>query len=239
MGEKVATFDFGTPGLIEGLPPLLRDALQSAAVPVKYRDGQQIHSRGDVKAGLSIVCSGAVRVGNVGRDGAYMPTAILGPGQTFGEFTLFADLPRTHDAEAVGETVVDQVTRARFERVMDNHPDLRRQLLASLASRLHQALEFIDDIRRLPLTVRVAKALAVMAKTSAGRISLKVKQSDLAETMGVSRVSMGKVLEELEEMGLLKRRYGAVELPDTASLKEWIDARAQISPLKTSRQPPV
>ena len=238
MGEKTATFDFGTPGLIEGLPPPLRDALQSAGVPVKYKDGQQIHSRGDVKTGLSIVRSGAVRMGNVGRDGAYMPTVVLGPGQTFGEFTLFADLPRTHDAEAVGDTVVDQVSRSRFERVMDDHPELRRQLLASLASRLHQALEFIDDIRRLPLPVRVAKALAVMAKTNTGSVTLKVKQTDLAETMGVSRVSMGKVLEELESLGLLQRGYGAIDLPDTAALKEWIDAHAQISPLQTTGQAP-
>ncbi len=234
MAEKTATFDFGTPGLIEALPDALRDALQSAGTPVRYEDGQQIHSRGDIKPGLSIVRSGSVRVGNVGRDGGYMPTAVLGPGQTFGEFTLFADLPRTHDAEAVGNTVVVQVNRTRFERVMDDHPDLRRSLLASLASRLHQALEFIDDIRRLPLIVRVAKALAVMAASEDTDVTIHVKQSVLAETMGVSRVSLGKTLEQLETAGLLSRGYGAIHIPDRTALQAWIEARAQISPLETT-----
>ena len=234
MAEKAATFDFGTQGLIEALPDALRDTLQSAGTPVRYEDGQQIHSRGDLKPGLSIVQSGAVRIGNVGRDGSYMPTAVFGPGQTFGEFTLFADLPRTHDAEAVGNTVVVQVNRSRFERVMNDQPDLRRLLLSSLASRLHHALEFIDDIRRLPLAVRVAKALAVMASSDDPDVTLHVKQSILAETMGVSRVSLGKALEELEKAGLLSRGYGAIHIPDRPTLHAWIDARAQISPLETT-----
>ncbi len=234
MVEKSATFDFGTPGLIEALPPPLRDALQAAGVPVSYGDGQQIHARGDLKPGLSIVRAGAVRFGNVGRDGSYMATALLGPGQTFGEFTLFADLPRTHNADAVGDTVVNQVSRARFERVMDGHPELRRQLLASLASRLHQALEFIDDMRRLPLTVRVAKTFGVMARHATGPVRIRVKQTALAETFGVSRVSMGKVLQELEAARLIRRGYGAIELPDPRALHDWIDARIQVTPLETT-----
>lgn len=231
MTKKAATFDFGTSGLIDALPETLRKALQSAGVPMRYADGQLIHERGDAKPGLSIVRSGAVRMGNVGRDGNYMATALLGPGQTFGEFTLFADLPRTHDAEAVGDTVVDQVSRRRFEQVMDDHPELRRRLLSSLASRLHQALEFIDDVRRLPLNVRVAKMLAVMGRTEREPVKLVVKQSQLAETMGVSRVSMGKVLEELEAQSLIKRGYGSIDIPDRQRLQDWIADRAQISPL--------
>ncbi len=231
MTKKAATFDFGTSGLIDALPDTLRQALQSAGVPMRYTDGQLIHERGDAKPGLSIVRSGAVRMGNVGRDGSYMATVLLGPGQTFGEFTLFADLPRTHDAEAVGDTVVDQVSRRRFERVMDDHPELRRRLLSSLASRLHQALEFIDDVRRLPLNVRVAKMLAVMGRTEQEPVKLIVKQSQLAETMGVSRVSMGKVLEELETQSLIKRGYGSIDIPDRQRLRDWIADRAQISPL--------
>lgn len=225
--------------MLDALPDDLRSALQSAAIPMKYVDGQRIHERGDVKPGLSIVRDGAVRFGNVGRDGSYMVTAVLGSGQTFGEFTLFADLPRTHDAEAIGDTLVDQVTRRRFEKVMDEHPDLRRLLLASLASRLHQALEFIDDIRRLPLNLRVAKTLAVMTQASDGPARLLVKQADLAETMGVSRVSMGKVLEELETIGLLERGYGAITIQDQQALHEWIDARVQISPLENTSYDPL
>ena len=239
MIEKSATFDFGTRGLIDSLPDPMRRALQVAGVPVSYADGQQIHARGDVKPGLSIVRAGAVRFGNVGRDGSYVPTALLGPGQTFGEFTLFADLPRTHDAEAVGDTVVDQVTRARFERVMDDHPDLRRLLLSSLASRLHQALEFIDDMRRLPLNVRAAKALSAMAASGEGAVTIRVKQTTLAETLGVSRVSMGKVLEELETAGLLTRGYGAITVPDRKRLQDWIEARVQISPLESTASDPI
>ena len=85
---------------METLPVASAHRLRRAAVLVRYGEGELIHNRGDDKPGLSIVHRGHVRVGIYGYAGTFILSALLGPGQTFGEFTLLAGLPRTHDAVA-------------------------------------------------------------------------------------------------------------------------------------------
>lgn len=201
--------------------------LTRAAKTTAYTDGQMIHSRGDSAPGLSIVRSGAVKVGNVGRDGSYLTTSILGVGQCFGEFTLLAGLPRTHDATSVSATVVDQVSGKSFMRLFEAEVELSRALLTIALRRTHGLLEFIDDMRRLALPVRIAKFLLHNSTTT----ELEVRQEELAFTFGVSRVSMGKVLKQLERAGLIKRGYGRIEILDRTLLAAWVEDRLVVTPL--------
>lgn len=203
-------------------------ALSQAAKTTNYTHEELIHSRGDAAPGLSIVRKGAVKVGNVGVDGSYLTTSVLGTGQCFGEFTLFADLPRTHEATAVGTTTVDQIPARRFLRLFETEAELSRALLTISLRRTHGLLEFVDDMRRLPLPVRVAKFL--LFNTS--RPDLNVLQEDIAFTFGVSRVSMSKVLKRLEREGLIQRGYRQITILDRSALENWVESNLILSPLQ-------
>ncbi len=217
-----ALFDFGIPGLMATLPPELATALGTAAVRMHFKDGQQIHARGDGVEALSIVHSGSARLGYVDREGNYRSTAILGPGQFFGEFTIFARLPREFDAIAIGPTVISEVSRLRFDRLIEQHRGLRAHFLSSLAFRLHAALQFVDDLRRLPLTVRVGKVLAVSARSFAAGNTVNMTQTELSEILGVTRASVNKALKELEQQKLVARAYSKITLPDPQRLQDWV-----------------
>jgi len=214
--------DFGLSGLRDTLPPDLEDALFSAAVSVTYTDGQLIQARGDTNPTLSIVKSGTVRMGQIGLDGGYTGMAVLGPGQFFGEFTIFGGLPREFDAFAVGPTVVEHINGTRFDRLLDKHRGIRSYFLAFLAQRLHAALSFVDDLRQLPLPARVGKTLHMMHQSDSTSPSIKVTQTELAEMLGVTRVSINKALAELEEEGLLSRAYGQIQIPSSQKLSRWV-----------------
>ncbi len=225
------TLEFGVPGLLNSLPAPIRKAVETAAVPIRYRDGALIQARGDATPGLSIVRAGAVRIGNIGADGEHLTTAVLGAGQTFGEMTLFGDLPRTFDARAYGPTTIDHVSQVRFERLLEEHPPLSRFVLRSLSLQLHAALEFIDDMRRLPLLLRVAKLLANMTRFASEKATLETTQTAIANTLGVTRVSVANALAELEREGLVVRGYARVEIPDVSTLRRWVDEHAELSPV--------
>lgn len=209
---------------VQGAPlsPRLMSRLTAAAVRVRYQDGVLIHARGDAKPGLSIVHTGAVRFSNPGLDGSVITTGTLGPGQFFGEATLFAGLPRTHDAVAAGPTVIDQLSKKRFDQIFDEEPDLARMMLQAMTQRLYLALDFMDDLRRLPLKARVAKLISTRSAISGNRNTLEANQSELAFTLGVSRVSMGKALGALQKEGIVKLGYGRIDIPDRKKLKVWI-----------------
>lgn len=224
--------DFDSRPLLSLLPEDLAARLSAAATPVEYEDGETIHSRGDDKPGLSIIRSGAVRFAIPGADGSYVTTSILGPGDFFGEATLFAHLPRAYDAIAVGETVVEQITKTRFDRIFDDEPALARLMLEATTQRLYAILEFLDDVRRLPLPVRTAKMIAGMARSAKNAGEVECSQADLAFTLGVSRVSMGKTLSALQDQGLIVLGYGRIGVPDRTALDNWIADRSPLQPLK-------
>ena len=219
------------PGLMELMPEPLARRVRAAAKPTRYRDGQLIHTRGELQRGLSIVRSGAVRFGNAGDDGSYVTTTVMGPGQSFGEFTLFGDLPRTHDATAVGATVVDSLDQARLNRLLVEAPELWRILMVATTKRLHDALELLDDFRRLPLSALTAKLLLTLPPSEEDAAAVTCNQADLAFTLGVSRVSVGKALAQLQKAGLVILGYRTITLRDRAGLKRWVAKHRVLAPL--------
>lgn len=223
--------EFQSPPLLSLLSEDYRQELLNISQTRTYLDGQAIHFRGDYKPGLSIIRSGSVLMSNVDKEGNAITTTILGVGQSFGEFTLFAGLPRTHDAFAVGETKVAQIQKVNFDDFLAKHPDLCYQLLVVTTKRLHEMLEFTDDLRRLPLEVNIAKLLLNMSSSSPNPCIIKCSQSDIALTLGVTRASINRVLSKLEKKGLLTLGYGQITIR-TDRLIDWIEEHRALSPVR-------
>ena len=120
-----------SPTLMELLSPRLRSLIEETANVVKYQDGQMIHARGAQNIGLSIVKSGSAQIGIMGLDGKFIIVGQLRPGESFGEFTLYTDLPRTHDVSAAGETEIFQLQERDFRRLEAKYPELASALLRS------------------------------------------------------------------------------------------------------------
>lgn len=219
------------------LPATLMDEIRQSGRKVGYADGQLIQQRGDAKTAFSIVESGQVLAGNVGADGTFLTAVLLNPEDHFGEFTLFAGLPRTQNLWAVGETVINHIAGADFQALFDREPALPRALLMISLRRVHFLVEFLDGQRRLPLPVRIAYLLLTSLEDEPRRGSHEVtcRQEDLAYMLGVSRVAVGKALKSLAADGLVVRRYGNIVLPDVQRLSEWVDNERQVSPIRVSR----
>ncbi|MDX1489264.1 MAG: Crp/Fnr family transcriptional regulator [Acidiferrobacterales bacterium] len=224
----------GVPRLAELLPDTLMRRLLGLGTLVRYKDGELLHQRGEHKPGLSIVQAGQVVAGNLGSDGSFLMSSQIGPGECFGEFTLFAGLPRTHEISSVGESAVYQIPAAPFMALFDNEPDIARALLVIALVKYHALLEFVDSLRRLPLEVRVARLLLANVGDRTGRQEVKCRQEDLAFTFGVTRVSIGKVIARLQGEGLIEAGYGRIVVPDVSKLEEWVEARSLITPLEAS-----
>ena len=224
-------YDFGTPSLRSLLPGAVYDALIAAGRSMTHRDGSLIHARGDVRPGVTVIVAGAVRVGNPGADGSFVTTSVLGAGHCIGEMTLFTGLARTHEAVAVGDTVVAQLSAADYRREADRAPALDQAIAAMMAHRLHMQLEFADDLRRLPLIVLVAKLLhGVAVRDEQGVV--EASHDEIAAMLGASRVAVGNALTTLEQAGLIARGYRRVAISDPAAVRRWVAERSMLSPLR-------
>jgi CRP-like cAMP-binding protein len=220
------------PTFMNLLSEATRDSVMKTATLMHYQNNQLIHTRGQTKPGLSIVSTGSVHVGVSDTEGVFVMAGILGPGESFGEFTLFADLPRTHDAIAFGPTTVFQIPQSRFIPLYQKEPEIASALLKSSLLRTHQLLEQLDAIRRLPLLERTAKALLSMSDSSGNKSGVACLQSDLAFALGVTRVSAGKVLKQLAGYGLIELGYRQIHFPDKSKLESWVEEHCNTTPLR-------
>ena len=119
-----------------------------------------------------------MHAGIYGVDGKFVMTAILGEGECFGEFTLFTDLPRTHDVYAGRATKVYQLSGRVFMRLYEAEPDISRALLKTTLLRSHLVLEMLDAIRRLPIPQRTARILLAMSQTTSTPNELNCRQDE-------------------------------------------------------------
>ena len=212
-----------TPAFLELLPSEVVDQIIAVSALMKYSNGQLIHTRGSLKPGLSIVHKGGAHVGVNGIDGTFVMVAALGPGECFGEFTLFTELPRTHDISSIGESQIYQLSQTKFDVLYQREPSISRALLKTTLMRTHVLLEMLDAIRRLPILERTAKVLLSMSYTLGGSNVLRGRQDELAFTLGITRVSLSKALKELSHLGLIETGYAKITIPDRVQLSDWVE----------------
>jgi CRP/FNR family transcriptional regulator, cyclic AMP receptor protein len=217
-------------GFLSLLPAPIFERLASDAVQMRYDDGQQIHARGEKKPGFSMIRKGKVRLGSISPNGSFVEFGLLRAGDVYGEMTVISGIARVHDSYAVGPTIVDQLSAERFRALLDEFPALQSHLLKLMARRLQHTYQRIDDILMLPLIDRVGRHLLEIRRRISRSQSLPVKQSDLAEAMAASRVSISKVMAQLSELGFVATGYGRIHLNDPDALTAWLENRHHIAP---------
>lgn len=225
---KTTTFAPSDASLFAALPGGVRECLLLHGSRRTFADGAWLHRRGDTDRQLSIVIRGAVQLSNLGRDGRSIVIATLAPGDSFGEFPLFAGSPRFFDFRAVGETELCVISAATLEQLMSDDANIATAIITLLANRLQLALEIIDDERRLALPARTAKALLRQPRDSEANNCITVTQHALADELGVSRVALGKALTRLRDLGLVETGYGRIRIPDDTQVVNWLVEQSPI-----------
>lgn len=186
---------------------------------VRYRPGQTIHRQGDRDRSLQVIIEGQVSFSRLDLDGRKVNAAVFGPGETFGEIPLLTGRARTHDAVAVGPVRLLRLSDRQFRELLNRKPDLRDRLLAELAERLIHAADRLDSALRLSVPQRVAQFLVAEVERSAGGRSLGVRQTDIAEALGVTREAVAAALRQFREARLIETRYRAIDVLDVEALR--------------------
>ncbi|MET0997410.1 MAG: Crp/Fnr family transcriptional regulator, partial [Marmoricola sp.] len=149
--------------LFSALDDEAANALRSSMAENSLRRGEVLFHEGDQGDRLYIVTDGKVKLGRTSSDGRENLLAILGPGQMFGELSLFDPGPRSATVTAVTETVFLSLSHDDLLRWLEGRPGVALGLLAQLAGRLRKTNEVVADLVFSDVPGRVAKALLDLA----------------------------------------------------------------------------
>ncbi|MFZ0158351.1 MAG: Crp/Fnr family transcriptional regulator [Kineosporiaceae bacterium] len=201
------------------------EALKATMARREVARGEVLFTEGDPGDRLYIIVEGKIKLGRASGDGRENLLAILGPGEMFGELSLFDPGPRNATATAVADTALLGVGSDDLATWLNGRPDVARQLLRSLARRLRRTNEALADLVFSDVPGRVAKALLDLSErfgtpTEEGlRVTHDLTQEELAQLVGASRETVNKALADFAARNWLRLDQRAVLLLDIDRLR--------------------
>jgi CRP-like cAMP-binding protein len=185
--------------------------------------GQVLYSPDGPTEVLFILKKGRIRLYQVGIDGRTMTTAMITPGQVFGEMAALDQHLDQAYAQTVDPCVVCLMSRADVQKLLRSDPRIATRVAEFLGLR-------VADLERRPVDGvlksapdRLAASLARLAGTERPA-TVKLTHEQLAGLVGSSRETTTKVLGDLADRGLVSLRRGRIVVRDASALRASADS---------------
>ena len=194
--------------------------LRQSMVALKLNKGQVLFKEGQDGDRLYVVVHGKIKLGTTSADGRENLLSILGPGEMFGELSLFDPEPRTSTATAVTDAKLVSLAHEAVIGLVTTNPQTSLELLRRLAQRLRKSNEILADLVFADVPGRVAKAIMDLGerfgvqKEDGLHVNHDLTQEELAQLVGASRETVNKALADFAARGWVKLEPRAVLVTD-------------------------
>lgn len=205
------------------------DAEGAAALRATLREtvvakGDMLFQEGEPGNRMYVILDGKVKLGQASGDGRETLLAVLGPGEMFGELSLFDPGMRTSTATALTDAVVLGMGNDQLQPWLAGRPEVATALLQALARRLRRTNEAMADLVFSDVPGRVAKALMDLGEkfgtiTPDGlMVTHDMTQEELAQLVGASRETVNKALADFAQRGWIRLESRQVLILDVERL---------------------
>ena len=198
------------------------------AIPRSYPADTRVFHEGDPGDACYIVRTGSCRVTREHPDGRAITLANLGPGAIFGELAMLDGESRSASVEATQDTELLALPATDVRALIRSHPQMAEKLVVALTRRLREANERISRQSFQTVPSRVAGVLDQLlaedrvAPTVRDGVTIRLRQSDLAQLAGTSRESVSRFLATLERAGVVQVGRGRVTVLEPERLGAYI-----------------
>lgn len=191
----------------------------------EVRRREVIYLPGDPGESLFIVNGGRVKISKVTRDGKALTLNYCGPSEIFGETCLVEGGPREEMAEAMENSMVTEVLRDDFERMLTAHSALGLHMTKLLAGRRRDLENKLETLVFRDVTSKLAELLLQLAdeygvEDSRGTlVALKITHQELANLIGSTRETVSLTLSQFKRKNLISTDGRKVIISDSESLR--------------------
>jgi CRP/FNR family transcriptional regulator len=193
---------------------------------VKLSRGEHLFNEGDDGDALYVVLDGKMKLTRQAADGRENLLSVIGPGEMFGELSLFDPRPRTSTASAVTDALLVGLKHEALTSWLQEHPEVSLHLLRALAQRLRRANDVTADLVFTDVPGRVAKNLLDLADRFGSKeadglhVHHDLTQEELAQLVGASRETVNKALADFAARGWLQISARSVLILDAERLRK-------------------
>jgi CRP/FNR family cyclic AMP-dependent transcriptional regulator len=186
--------------IFEGLSEAELDALASSSSSRSFPKNTVVIHENDPADSLFIIESGKVKVYCSDKNGKEFIMNTQGEGDYFGELALLDDSTRSASVRTVEKSSFCIIFKDDFNRVLDQHPNIARQLIRNLSARVRKLTGDVKSLALQDVYGRVANVLMDLAEERGDGTLLipeKLTQQDIADRVGASREMVARILKDL------------------------------------------
>nr|WP_300003148.1 Crp/Fnr family transcriptional regulator [Tissierella sp.] len=204
----------------------LKDISQGI-VTREFKKGEYIFRTGDKADRLYIVCSGKMKIYNGFADGREQILYIYGAGDFVGAFNLLKEDEYKYNAEALENTVVSTLTKAKFDEIAIKSPTITLKILEKAYERIRQAEMLVDRLSSNNADSKVAGLLLSLVQNFGTKednsivLNLSINREEMGSYAGITRETMTRKLISFSDMGFISLEGNKkIIITDEDKLKE-------------------
>jgi len=189
-----------------------------------FEAGSTICLRGSPAMHWLAVVDGIVKVDTIATDGRATTFAGVPAGAWFGEGAALKGEPRPYAVVAIRDSSVAFMPRQTFLWLIDESRGFSRWVIEQLNARLAHYVALVENFRLHDLTARVAYCVSELFNPQLYPMTereLVISQDEIARLCGLARQNTNRALHKLEQAGLLRIRYGVIEVLDLEGLQNF------------------
>lgn len=207
--------------LFAGLSRPQYEALAQISIRRTYPKGELVFSEGDEGTGFYVVLAGRVKIFKVSAEGKEQILHLFGPGDSFGEVSVFTGHGFPADAMTAAHSTLLFFPRHAFVALIRRDPELALNMLAQLSRRLREFAGLIEDLSLKEVPGRLAKYLLYLGdRAGGGAVELDISKGQLASLLGTIPETLSRILSKLNRRGLIRSRGSHIVIVDRPGLEE-------------------
>ncbi len=194
----------------------------------EYRRGEIIFFENDSEKKLYLLVDGQVKLSMLSSEGREKVMTILQAGDIFGEISLFDHDPHPLTAEVLEKARLMILDWNDLEEIIMEQPRLALKIIEALSKKTRLLTSQVRDLVFHDAKGRLANLLIRFAKDFGQKvdegtmIEIILTHQEIANLLGVSRVTVTKTLNKLIDEGIIKIKERRIYILDNEGLNELV-----------------
>lgn len=180
--------------------------------------GCSVFERGDDPKGLYVIVRGQLKLGVTSLQGLEKIINIIGPGDFFGEATLFLERRYPFYAQATIDSEVLLIPKSTFFSQLDEDAYMGRKMLADLSVKTHRMLQ---DIEMLSLQSSTQRFIGYTQTTAGNALTLPASKTMIASLLNISPETLSRTMAKLHHSGFIELKGKEVRITNLEKLRSY------------------
>jgi CRP-like cAMP-binding protein len=195
-------------------------ALAAHCHEMELQAGATLFEQNSPGDAMYLLETGQIHIVRQDPDGEQIILATEGPYYMIGDLSMLVGQPRTGSVVAVSDCTLIALSRAAFDSVCAQSPELAVKVLAHVAQRLYRTTLQVREHAIGNVPARVATLLVLLSGGRNGPINAHIRVSRMARATATSADTVERLLNDWERNGIIDYDARKITINDIEALRD-------------------